>query len=173
MAIAPWYEQAKLLHTVTRKAALFLKRPIDRIDVTAGKVLFRADTKFVFWTRTKKLTISYQYVASQSPNPGASPQLLLDGEEPAHFDAAPRAGHAALPPWREREELLHASISKATTVLQAPIDRIEVTPDKVLLRAGSKELAISYQFVKNPKERLKPRGFLLDGEDYWECFEPD
>jgi hypothetical protein len=37
---------------------------------------------------------------------------------------------------------------------------------KVLLRARSKELAISYQFVKNPMERLKPRGFLLDGEDY-------
>jgi hypothetical protein len=44
---------------------------------------------------------------------------------------------------------------------------------KVLLPARSKELAISYQFVKNPMERLKPRGFLLDGEDYQECFEPD
>jgi hypothetical protein len=166
MAIAPWYEQAKLLYAATRKAALFLKRPIDRIEVTAGKVLFWADTKVVFWTRTKKLAISYRYVPSQSPYPGASPQLLLDGEEPARFDAAPQAGHAALPPWREREELLYASISKATLVLQASIDRIEVTPDKVLLRAGSKELAISYQFVKNPKGWLKPRGFLLDGEDH-------
>jgi hypothetical protein len=168
MAIAPWYEQALLLYATSRKAAFVLKRPIDRIRVTAGKVSFWADTKILFWTRTKKLTISFQYVASQSSNPGASPELLLDGEASDRFDAAPWP-HAALPPWRAREELLHASIRKSTRVLQAPIDRIEVTPDRVLLWADSKELAISYEFVRDPKDRLS-QGFLLDGEDYWECF---
>ena len=120
---------------------------------------------------TKKLAISLQYVANPSPMPGASPSLLLDGDEPAEFDGL-RAGHAKLPPWREREELIDAAISKATTTLQAPIDRIEVTPDKILLGAGSKKVAIAYQFVANPNGPMKPRGFLLDGDDYWECFEP-
>jgi len=120
----------------------------------------------------KKLAISFQYVANPSPMPGASPTLLLDGDEPVEFDPGPRAGHTKLPLWREREELIDAAISKATTVLQAPIDRIEVTPDRVLLGAGSKEVAISYQFVANPNGRQKPRGFLLDGDDYWECFKP-
>jgi hypothetical protein len=64
-----------------------------------------------------------------------------------------------------------ASISKASSVLKAPIDRIEVAVDKVLLWAGARELAVSYTYVENPKDRLKPRGFLLDGEDYWECLE--
>jgi len=120
---------------------------------------------------TKRLTISYRYVASSSSNPGASPQLLLDGKETCTFTAVPRADRTALQPWDERRELLNATISKATSVLRAPIDRIEVKSDKVLLRAGSEELAISYQYVKNPRGSLKPHGFLLDGKDYWECFE--
>lgn len=172
MAIAPYYEQARLLNAAIRKAARILRAPIDRVEVAPGKVLFCASRRVLFWTGTKKLAISFQYVASSSPMPGAFPSLLLDGEKSAEFDTAPRAGHTKLPRWREREELLDAAISKATTVLQAPIDRIEVTPDKVLLRAGSKEVAISYQFVANPNGRLKPRGFLLDGHDYWECFKP-
>lgn len=173
MAMAPWFVQQKLLHDAVRKAALVLKRPIDRIEVTADKILIRADTKAPFWRRTKELTISYQYVADGSQSPGASLKWLLDGEKPARFDDIPRAGHAMLPPWREREELLHASISKGTTGLLAPIDRIAVTPDQILLGAGSAELAIAYRFVKSPGGRQKPRGVLLDGEDYWQCFESD
>jgi len=103
---------------------------------------------------------------------GASPSLLLDGKEPAEFDTNLRASHTTLPPWREREELLYASISKAAMKLQASIDRIEVTPDQVRLGAGPKEVAINYQLVANPNGSLKPRGFLLDGQDYWECFKP-
>ncbi len=168
MAMAPYYEQAQLLNAAIRKAAPILRAPIDRVEVAPGKVLFWARRRF--WLGTKKLAISFRYVANPSPMPGSSPTLLLDGDEPAEFDGL-RAGHAKLPPWREREELIDAAISKATTTLQAPIDRIEVTPDSVLLGAGSKEVAISYQFVANPSG-LKPRGFLLDGQDYWECFEP-
>jgi hypothetical protein len=172
MAIAPYYQRARLLNAAIRKAAPVLRAPIDRVEVASGQVLFWARRRVLFWAGTKKLAISFQYVANPSPMLGTSPTLLLDGEKPAEFDTGPRAGHAKLPRWREREELVHAAISKATTVLQAPIDRIEVTPDRVLLGAGSKELAISYQFVANPNGRMKPRGFLLDGGDYWECFEP-
>ncbi len=68
---------------------------------------------------------------------------------------------------------MYAAISKATTALQAPIDRIEVTPDKSsTMRRDPEEVAIAYQFVANPTGPMKPRGFLLDGDDYWECFEP-
>jgi len=162
MAIAPWFRHQRLLSAAIRKAAPVLKAPIDRIEAASDQILIQAGTK--------ELTICFQYVANPSPSLGASPQLLLDGEEPSGSDAAPRAGQAALPRWREREELLHAAISKATPLLIASINRIEVTADQVLLRAGSMELAISYRFVKNPNGWLKPRGFLLDGQDYWECF---
>jgi hypothetical protein len=171
MAMAPWYQHERLLHAAIRKAAAVLRAPIDRIEVTPGKVLFRAQT-FPIPGKTRQLTISYRYIANPSPSLGASAHLLLDGEEPSRSDDAPRAGHARLPHWREREELLQASVSKATAVLNACIDRVEVAPGKVMLFAAASELAISYQYVKNPNGWLKPRGFLLDGEDYWECFGP-
>ena len=137
MAMAPWHERTQLLYAVLEKATSVLRAPIDRIEVTPLEVRFRARTKVLFWAMTRKLTISYRYVASSSSNPGASPQLLLDGKETCTFTAVPRADRTALQPWDERRELLNATISKATSVLRAPIDRIEVNSDKVLLRAGS------------------------------------
>jgi hypothetical protein len=157
MAMAPWHERTQLLYAVLEKATSVLRAPIDRIEVTPLEVRFRARTKVLFWAMTKRLTISYRYVASSSP--GASPQLLLDGKETCTFTAVPRADRTALQPWDERRELLNATISKATSVLRAPIDRIEVNSDKVLLRAGSEELAISYQYVKNPRGSLNLMGF--------------
>lgn len=170
MAMAPWFEHAQLLYAAIRKANVVLQAPIDRIEVASGKILFRARTKILFWASTKKLTIRYQYIANPSTNLGASAKLLLDGENTLPFNAQPRTDRTALPPWGEREELLNATISKATLVLKALIDRIEVTSDKVLFWADTKELTISYQYVDNPSGHLRSRGFLLDGEDYWECF---
>ena len=146
-----------------------LGAPIDRIDLIAKKIVFRARSRFLFWARTRRLAISYKYIASRSGYPGASPSLLLNGENTYLFNAVPRQ-HPALPPWGERQELLYAAISKSTAVLHDPIDRIEVTPDKILFRAGDKELAISYQYVEKARGDRTVRGFMLDGEDYWECF---
>jgi hypothetical protein len=168
--IAPWFERAKLLYAALDKAASALRAPIDRIEVTPREILFRAETKVLFWVRTKRLTISYRYVASSSSNPGSSPQLLLNGKETLTFTAVPRTGRTALQPWDERRELLNATISKATYALKASIDRVEVNSDKVQLRAGGEELAISYQYAGNSSGHPASRGFLLDGEDYWECF---
>ena len=171
MAMAPWFVQAQLLYAAIDKAAPVLRAPIDRIEVTSGKILFRASArKILFWARTRKLAISYRYVADPCPNPGASAQLLLDGEATTLFNAVPRTNRVALPPWGERQELLNAAICKSTSALQAPIDRVEVTRDKILLRAGTGEFAISYQYVDNPRQYGMSPGFLLDGVDYWECF---
>jgi hypothetical protein len=76
MAMAPWHERTQLLYAVLEKATSVLRAPIDRIEVTPLEVRFRARTKVLFWAMTKRLTISYRYVASSSSNPGASPQLL-------------------------------------------------------------------------------------------------
>jgi hypothetical protein len=169
MARPPWFENERLLHAALRKAASTLRAQIDRLEIIPGKVLFRVETKFLFWTRTKELAVSYQFIADPTPVLGPSPKLLVDGVEPEP-PTGRMAGRTALPRWGEREELLHASISKATMRLSASVDRAAVSPDKVLVGAGSQELAIFYQFVTNPKGTPKPRGFLLDGEDYWECF---
>jgi len=64
MAIAPYYEQARLLNAAIRKAALTLQAPIDRVEVASGKVLFWARRRVPFWGGTKKLAISFQYVAN-------------------------------------------------------------------------------------------------------------
>ncbi len=64
-----------------------------------GKVLFWACRRF--WAGTKTLAMSFQYIANPSLMPGASPSLLLDGDEPAEPDGL-RAGRTKLPPWRER-----------------------------------------------------------------------
>jgi len=170
MAISPAGQRQLLLHDALRKAALLLKRPIDHVEVNTDRILFRADVKALLWRWTKTVTITYQYVANPSPNPGASPHLLLDGKESPHFAGLHEAADTALAPWRERERLLRASVAKATAKLQAPIDRVDVTPDLVRLRAGRDELAIAYRFVKNPNGRPTPRKLLLDGEDYWEGF---
>jgi hypothetical protein len=170
MAMAPWYEHAELLYAAVRKAAFVLRAPIDRVEVTSGKVRFWCETKILFWPITKKLTINYRYVDNPRRNPGAAPSLLFDGENTPRFSAQPRTNRAALPSWGEREELLNATISKATLCLRAEIDRIEVTSDQVLFWAGTTELAVAYQYLDKPSERLKCRGFLIDGEDYWECF---
>jgi hypothetical protein len=58
-------------------------------------------------------------------------------------------------PWFERAQLLYAALDRATSVLGAPIDRIEVTPrkvlfwaeTKVLFWARTKRLTISYRYV--------------------------
>jgi hypothetical protein len=68
-------------------------------------------------------------------------------------------------PWFERERLLHAALRKATATLQSPIDRMEVTPGKILFWAGAKQLAIAYSYVSDSKT-LGPAHFLLDGEDF-------
>jgi hypothetical protein len=167
MAMAPQYERARLLNYAIGKATRILQAPIDRVEVSSDQILFWARSRILFWARTKKLAIFFQYPPDPSRMPGLPP-LLLDGEAPTHSDDAPHAGPMALPRWAEREELLDACISKAATKLQASIDRIEVTKDKVMLGAGPKEITISYRYVRNPKGSLKPRGFLLDGEDYWD-----
>jgi hypothetical protein len=168
--MAPWFQHAQLLYTALNEATAVLRAPIDRIEVVPGKILFSAKRKVLLWSRTKMLAISYQYIASSSEALGASPRLLLNGKSATTFNAVPREMRTAPQPWDERKELLYAAISKATYALQAGIDRIEVGSDKIRLQADRKELAISYQYADNPGGRPAPRGFLLDGEDYWECF---
>jgi hypothetical protein len=71
---APWFDRADLLYFAIRKATYTLQEPIDRVEVTGDRILFRAGTK--------ELSIKYEYIAPGGPPmPGASPTLLLDGEE--------------------------------------------------------------------------------------------
>ena len=72
----------------------------------------------------------------------------------------------AMAPWYERENLLHAALRKATLKVQRPIDRIEVTSDKILFWAGKVKLAITYTYVQVDSKIARPEHFLLDGEDF-------
>jgi hypothetical protein len=157
MAKPPWFENERLLHAALRKAASTLRAQIDRLEIIPGKVLFRVETKFLFWTRTKELAVSYQFIADPTPVLGPSPKLLVDGVEPEP-PTGRMAGRTALPRWGEREELLHACISKATMRLNASVDRATVSSDKVLAGTGSQELCDLLPIRHKPKRDAQASG---------------
>lgn len=171
MAISPSYVNAQLLFAAIDKATSALGAPIDHIEVFSRKILFWTFHKIRFRAGRRRFTISYRYVADTGGSLGASASLFLDGERTAVFTPAPWAERTVLPPWEQRRVLLNAAITKATRSFNdAPIDYVEVTSDKVLFGSNTKELAISYEYVERPVGRMTLRGFLLDDQDYWECF---
>ena len=171
MAMSPSYVNAQLLFAAIDKATSALGAPIDRIEVFSRKILFWTLHKIRFRAGSRRFTISYRYVADTGGSLGASASLFLDGEETAVLTPAPWAERTVLPTWERRRVLLNAAITKATRSFNdAPIVYVEVTSDKILFRSNTKELAISYQYVERPVGRMTSREYLLDGQDYWECF---
>jgi hypothetical protein len=72
----------------------------------------------------------------------------------------------AMAPWHERARLLYAAIDKASFSLKRSIDRVELTGNQILFRAGRKKLAIAYRYVGDDSKIPGSASFHLDGEYY-------
>jgi hypothetical protein len=149
MALPPWGERERLLHSALRKATSMLRKPIYRMELTPGTI--------TFWAGWKKRKIAYTYAQDDSGIPGPA-HFRLDG---GNFDND--EGDARKP--NEHARLLHAALRKATSDLRTPIDRMEWKPGKIAFWADEKKIEITYAYVNDDSTNPGPPHFLLDGED--------
>jgi hypothetical protein len=66
-------------------------------------------------------------------------------------------------PHHERARLLGEAIAQANSVLAEPIDRIEVTPEKIHVWARGKHLAMTYGYAN----AYGDKGEAMPGSGHW------